>query len=212
VWISADGALSQPEPFPGDKQVMETNNLESKIVRLSLSNYNRSVDHVVNRRDRYDLNPPYQRGSVWDTTRRRNLIKSLLIGLPVGTITLNDRGYCPGGKDMAVVDGKQRIETLWAFVDSGFAIPADWLHEDKILETERILHNGLMVTGVRFSGTSKLFRRQFSNLPIQMIESTVEGLEAEAEIFLLINSGGVAQTADDLANAEKVRTASPVPR
>ena len=33
-----------------------------------------------------DLNAPYQRGSVWTLDMRRNLIKSLLMGLPVGSI------------------------------------------------------------------------------------------------------------------------------
>jgi hypothetical protein len=40
----------------------------------------------------FDLGPEYQRGSVWTLEQRRNLIRSLIMGLPIGSIVLNDRG------------------------------------------------------------------------------------------------------------------------
>lgn len=178
-----------------------------RLTQLSLRNYNRSIDHVVNRRERLEIDPPYQRGSVWDVERRQNLVKSILIGLPIGAITLNDRGYQVSGKDMAVVDGRQRIEVLWAFVDSEFAIPALWLDETMILETEPMRYEGQTVDGVRFSGTSIVFHRKFSNMPIQMVEASVQGVEAEAEVFLLINAGGVQQTDENIAHATAVMSA-----
>lgn len=39
----------------------------------------------------FDLGPEYQRGSVWTLEQRRNLIRSLIMGLPIGSIVLNDR-------------------------------------------------------------------------------------------------------------------------
>jgi hypothetical protein len=168
----------------------------SRINRLPLQNFTRSVEHATRaeRRFRWDMNPPYQRGSVWDIQRRQNLIKSLLLGLPIGTIILNDRGYQKSGPDTAVIDGKQRVEALWAFVDSEFAIPAAWLDDEYVVETEDIEFEGAIIHGVRYSGASAIFQRHFENTPLPMIEASVRGLEAEAEIFVLINAGGVAQT------------------
>jgi hypothetical protein len=60
---------------------------------------------------RYDLNAPYQRDTVWEVTRRRNLIRSLLMGIPTGTLILSDLPYREGSEHyFRVVDGKQRIE------------------------------------------------------------------------------------------------------
>lgn len=37
-----------------------------------------------------ELNPPYQRGDVWTTEQRMNLVKSLLLGIPVAIAQLTD--------------------------------------------------------------------------------------------------------------------------
>lgn len=188
-------------------ELMPENPGPKRLARLSLQGYNRSVEHVISRRERFDLTPPYQRGSVWGVERRQNLVKSLLMGLPIGTITLNDRGYREDGKDMGVVDGKQRMEAIWAFVDSEFAIPAAWLDPKEVIDTVSINYQGQTVDGVSYSGASTPFRRGFTNLPIQMLEAEVVGLGAEAEVFLLINTGGVEQTEQSIANAEEFRAA-----
>jgi hypothetical protein len=56
-----------------------------------------------------DLNPPYQRDHVWGEERRRNLIRSLTMGLPIGAIFINSRDIM---EPEVVLDGKQRIETV----------------------------------------------------------------------------------------------------
>ncbi|QNE48585.1 DUF262 domain-containing protein (plasmid) [Glaciihabitans sp. INWT7] len=176
------------------------------LVQLKLSHTTRSFDHFLSRRERFEVNPPYQRGSVWDVSRRRELIKSALMGLPIGTITVNDRGYQKSGVDIAVVDGKQRLEALQAFADSEFAIPAAWVDPKDVLETEPMDYRGRTVPGVRYSGTSIVFGRRFANMPLQVTEAAVSGVDAEAEIFMLINFAGVAQTDADRANATVVLT------
>ena len=63
------------------------------IMRISSSNYNSPISRFTyeNALDDYDLNPSYQRGHVWGVERKRNLIKSMLMGLPIGAIIVNNR-------------------------------------------------------------------------------------------------------------------------
>ncbi len=82
---------TRPEPLP----------------RLSLQSYNHTVMHYTMERDEgdiFDLETPYQRGSVWDDSRRQALIRSMLMGLPTGSVIINKRGYHLQ-KAYAVVDG-----------------------------------------------------------------------------------------------------------
>ncbi len=62
-----------------------------------------------------DLNPPYQRGLVWDLEHKVKLIDSLVSGLGIPAVYLREKrdGY-------EVIDGKQRIHTICSFLNDGF--------------------------------------------------------------------------------------------
>ena len=177
------------------------------LAPLRLNHHTRSLEHFTgdNRRDRFIMNQPYQRGSVWDETRRRNLIKSLLLGLPIGAIVTNDRGYqADNAPDTAIIDGKQRVEALWAFVDSELPIPAGWLDARFVEATEPMNFEGHTVDGVRFRDTSLPFQRKFTNCPISALEAQLPGERDEAEVFVLINAGGIAQDEETIQKAREL--------
>jgi hypothetical protein len=72
---------------------------------------------------RLDLNPDWQRGSVWTREERRRLIDSIDNGYPVPHITMWTRPY---GRSV-MVDGKQRTETIVGFTNDEFcAEDDDW--------------------------------------------------------------------------------------
>lgn len=143
-------------------------------------------------REQLDVNPPYQRGLVWGVTRKRNLIKSLLMGIPVPSIVINDRGVRFEGWDAetdptyVVVDGKQRITALRDFVDGKFTVPGHWFDVD----AEEVL----------FTELDKPNQLHFMHRPIAVSEAKLATLDEEREMFDLINFGGVAQgdTDDDM--------------
>jgi len=176
------------------------------LTKLSLNSFNYTVGHFVvpeeglRSRDNFDLEAPYQRGAVWTEAQRVALVKSLLLGLPIGSVVLNHRGF-QAEKMYAVVDGKQRIEAIRAFFNSEFAVPADWFSPEGVREsftdkdgTEKVYFNGL----------NKIPQHQFENSSFPALEAHVENVAEEAEIFLLINSGGTSQTDADLNKAASV--------
>jgi len=77
-------------------------------------------------------NPPYQReSSVWSLGKQQLFVDSLLNGFDIPKIYLDDlRGKHPT-KVYAVVDGKQRLTTLWRFLADGFPLAAEFSLADQ---------------------------------------------------------------------------------
>lgn len=95
------------------------------IERIYLNQYSRPADALAvgSMADGLVLDPPYQRGSVWTELQRRSLVLSMLQGLPIGAVFINHRTW----NASYVVDGRQRIETVRAFINEGFTVPGEWV-------------------------------------------------------------------------------------
>lgn len=166
------------------------------ILRFVTQNYSSQVAKYSDMRGEdteMDIDPEYQRGHVWGKTRQRNLIRSLLSGIPCGTIIIGDRydhlgNYPAGSAGYVVIDGKQRITAIREFMDGKLAVPGSWW-EDADLE-----HPGEVVT---WDDLTDLGQRKFKRCTIAASEGVVTSLDNEREIFDLINFGGVAQGSED---------------
>lgn len=127
------------------------------------------------------FNPPYQRGSVWTDEQRRNLIKSLLEGLPIGAIFLNHRDIFT----TVIVDGKQRIETIQAFARGGFPIPGDWVGEPGL--------------ACFYDNLTPQKKRWVGNAIIATYETQLPGEQQERDLYNRINFGGTPHEEGDRA-------------
>ena len=155
-----------------------------------------------------DVDQPYQRGDVWSDDRRRLLIRSLIQGVPIGAIVVNDRftakfhepAYGPvrtaaanRNWAVAIIDGKQRFTTFVRWLRSELTVPASWFPASEILRPE----DGGDGPYVRLSGLVAPQGRRFRATPVSVVEATVQTLADERTIFDLINFGGVAQGETD---------------
>jgi hypothetical protein len=68
------------------------------------------------------LNPPYQRRSVWSPKDKRFFLDTIFRGYPSPQIFLHKTFNEAGNAIYAVVDGKQRLETIIGFVENKIAI------------------------------------------------------------------------------------------
>ena len=68
---------------------------------------------------RLNLEPGFQRQSVWSVNDRRKLIQSLLQNYPVPSIFLYRRTDENGRLNYDVLDGKQRLESVLMFLGAG---------------------------------------------------------------------------------------------
>lgn len=60
--------------------------------------------------------PPFQRNYVWDVKRASKLIESIILGLPIPQVFLYERGK----NNFYVIDGQQRLLTIYFFVKQRF--------------------------------------------------------------------------------------------
>ena len=73
-------------------------------------------------RELLDLDPPYQRRSVWNTSYREYFIDTLLLEYPAPAIFLFSEVEPTGKTKHSVVDGKQRLVTIFDFVRDRFPV------------------------------------------------------------------------------------------
>jgi hypothetical protein len=155
--------------------------------RLPISAANRPVEVISYWKSTGGLllNPPYQRGDVWGKIRQRNLIRSVIIGIPIPAIIINDRARAGWDEliDCAVIDGKQRMTAILDFLESKLEVPACWF--------------GLGDGNMLFKDLPIGRQRCFRSIPIPFAEGQLESLEAEQEVFELVNFGGVPQGESD---------------
>jgi len=92
----------------------------------SLSNQDISWFLDLADKGQLNLDPPYQRRSVWSPRDKRFFIDTILNGYPAPPVFLHKTLDDSGRATYHVVDGKQRIQTILAFRDNKITIPEDF--------------------------------------------------------------------------------------
>jgi hypothetical protein len=187
-----------------------TRQLAAPVRHLSLNPSNRLAEDVYHqhKNGRIVLDPPYQRGDVWTTDQRLDLMYSYLSGYPTGALILNDRMRAAWSTTFtiayAVIDGRQRLTTVIAWFDGALAIPASWVEEAWIRDAIDLADtdDGRYVTVEHLTDTGQRKVANRMNLPV--VTAQVDSLAAEAEIYRLVNAGGTAHTAAELARAADI--------
>jgi hypothetical protein len=179
--------------------------------RLQPSNRN-ARDVVRQMLPQMDMDPEYQRAHVWTVEQRRELIKSWIMGVPIGAVIINLRDnegwrknygsvYNTEGEPQiwAVVDGKQRIETARQWFASELRVPRAWFADHDVdalgSSTGMVSYQGLSLPRQRFQG---------NNFQLPVVESQLPTRQAEAELFLLVNGGGTGQDSETMQRARKL--------
>ncbi|WP_206453351.1 DUF262 domain-containing protein [Aurantimonas marina] len=143
--------------------------------------------HDLWKRDQLDLSPPYQRRSVWPERFRSDFITTVLLNYPCPAVFLYEEIKPDGSFLYKVVDGKQRLTTLFDFVS------------DKIMVSEE--HPGMALRGQSFSALDdnvklNVWRYAFS---VEFIEQENEAVIND--IFNRINKNVAKLTQQELRHA-----------
>ncbi|MFF2531255.1 DUF262 domain-containing protein [Brevibacillus sp. NPDC058079] len=81
------------------------------------SNFDVATLLIQHENNPYNLTPSYQRGLVWSVKQKEELICSIVEWLPINAIFLNERSE---DEPIEVVDGKQRLTTIFDFCNDRF--------------------------------------------------------------------------------------------
>ena len=85
----------------------------------------KTIGEIVRIRDEVHLNPAWQRGPVWSASKQALLIDSILRGYDIAMIYLREIAPNAGYK-YEVVDGQQRLRSIWNFIDGEISLPKDF--------------------------------------------------------------------------------------
>jgi len=169
---------------------------------------NLTVKKILNiyKKGNLNLNPGFQRESVWDDKDKALLIDSIFQNVPLPSILLWKEKR--GRKDIYhVVDGKQRIETLISFTKRNKAFSynpsvvkkhqknKEWndIYED--IDDEDVSYKGI-------SQSAKNLKTQFNKFPIlTAVIKNANSLEDIRELFVRINSTGMKLQPSEIRHA-----------
>lgn len=76
----------------------------------------------LNSRSLLDMDPPYQRRSVWNQEYKEYFVDTILLGYPSPAVFLFHHITPEGRSTFSVVDGKQRLSTLFEFANDLFPV------------------------------------------------------------------------------------------
>lgn len=141
------------------------------------------VGYLYSAQKSWDHNPTYQRpGGQWDIRQKQKFIDSILNNFPVPPIYLHKTGT------YAVIDGKQRLETIREFIDGKFDLALDFVLMEKIDRD-----GGAPLPGDGWQEFTDKWRTHVLSYNIPVVEVAFANDEnAEAlvrQIFLRLNSG-----------------------
>lgn len=84
----------------------------------------------LQRRKELNLDPPYQRRSVWSQEFRDYFIDTILLNYPCPPIFVHEDVSSKGKRTINVVDGKQRLLTVFRFLNGEYPISSGATDED----------------------------------------------------------------------------------
>jgi uncharacterized protein with ParB-like and HNH nuclease domain len=141
----------------------------------------------LHRRELLELDPPYQRRSVWSQSYKDYFVDTLLLDYPAPAVFLFEDISDEGVANYSVVDGKQRLSTIFEFLSNDFPV-------SETASTERL--RGKVFRDFPSEDKKRVFGYQFS---IEFLPSTDEG--TLNNIFDRINRNVARLTTQELRHA-----------
>lgn len=145
-----------------------------------------SVLHVYSLREVIWFDPPYQRMSdVWPTEKRQLLVDSILNGYDVPKLYFHE--FFPikkiGGRayKYAIVDGKQRLQSIFSFIDGEFPLAADM----EYIEDGEIQPGGL--TYAELARKYPELKTRFDGFVLPIVAIRTEDTELIEDMFSRLN-------------------------
>ena len=139
-------------------------------------------------RDLLDLDPPYQRRSVWNQSFKDYFVDTVLLGLPAPAIFLFEEISPEGRSVYHVVDGKQRLTTLLHFVTDAFPVSDN--------------SQSILQAGTYFSALSPETKTDFWSYAFLVEYVSSSDQELINGIFDRINRNVMKLTAQELRHAK----------
>ena len=148
----------------------------------------RSVRWLWREREEIDFQPSYQRKSrIWGLAAKQFLIDSILNGFDVPKLYLADFSHGAEelnktGQRYAVIDGKQRLEALFGFMDGEFGLAPSFI----LLDDPSLTLAGLTYHDLRIRYPELALR--FENYELAVVTVVTDDQSIINQLFVRLNS------------------------
>lgn len=148
-----------------------------------------TIKQLVERKDRIELTPVWQRGPAWKLPRQVLLLDSILRGMDIPKVYL--RKLAHGVFTHDAVDGQQRLRAIWMFHSGQITLA----HPDPLPAID-----GEEVQGKKFNQLSQKLRDRFEEFKVSIGEITTSRAEEIRNLFARLQMG-VSLNPAELRNA-----------
>lgn len=133
------------------------------------------------------LSPKFQRRPVWEYKAKSYLIDTILSGFPIPRIFIRERTELDMSASREIIDGQQRLKTIFDFINDGFRISK--------------VHNS-MYGGLCYSELPDGVKHDFLKYPISAIMLIDIDDNAVFDIFARLNTYSVKLNNQELLNSQ----------
>lgn len=140
---------------------------------------------IYSERNEIIVDPKYQRnGDIWGLDKRQLLIDSIINDYDIPKIyyhKLDAEERLRTGKTYAIIDGRQRLETIWKFIDGEFALAQDF---------EYLKDENVKAAGLTYSDLGKKYPKlkiNFDSISLSIIAISTNDLELIEDMFSRLN-------------------------
>ncbi|WP_353952207.1 DUF262 domain-containing protein [Knoellia sp. S7-12] len=129
------------------------------------------------------FDPVYQReGGVWSKAKKQLFVDSLLNGFDIPKIYMHRLSRDETGHDYAVIDGKQRITTIFSFLNGEFDLAEDFLYTGRAISEPP-------KAGDRYADLSEAARDILKEVQLNVVVVETADVEEIEELFSRLNNG-----------------------
>jgi hypothetical protein len=144
--------------------------------------YGNSVYSSYTIKDEIDVSPEYQRnGDVWSESKKQLLMDSLINRYDLPKIYFHKLRSDKNGRDYSIIDGRQRLEAIWKFIDGDYSLGEDIDYlKDKTIDLRGMTYGDLAKNYPKI-------KNQFDGtlLPIMVVDT--DDLDLIEDMFSRLN-------------------------
>ena len=134
---------------------------------------NSAILRLNSEKDEINISPEYQReGGVWTKEKKQLLIDSILNDYDIPklyfhALSITFKEKTGTSYNYAIIDGRQRLETIWGFIEGEFALSDDFVYQ----ADESIKAGGMKYSDLAIHYPKLKIRFDSFNLPIIIVET-----------------------------------------
>lgn len=153
-----------------------------------------TILRMYSEKDEIVVDPEYQRnGGIWTREKKQLLIDSILNNYDIPKIYFHEytrEEKISTGKSYAIIDGKQRLETIWSFIEGEFNLADDFEYQDN----PEVKMNNMSYNDIALHFPK--IKIKFDSFVLPIVGVSTDDLELIEDMFSRLNEAAPLNSAE----------------